>query len=89
MTHGMKDLDGDVPPRQVGIGMMVAAVDVLPGEAITIMIRAFTLLLLLVCSGNATELLRDKHTDTTYIFKSESKDVAARISQREAVLKAD
>ncbi|MBV9642653.1 MAG: hypothetical protein JO334_03685 [Verrucomicrobia bacterium] len=54
-----------------------------------IVIRAFTLLLLLICCGNATELLRDKHTDTTYIFKSESKDGAPRISQREAVLKAD
>ena len=34
-------------------------------------------------------LLRDKHTDTTCIFKSDNKDVAARISQREAILKAD
>ena len=64
-------------------------VDVLPGEAIPIVIRAFTLVLLLTCSGNATELLRDKHTDTTYIFKSDGKEVAARISRKDAILKAD
>ena len=34
------------------------------------MVRALPLLLLLICSGNATELLRDKHPDTTYVFKS-------------------
>ena len=89
MTHAMKDLDGDVPPTAVGVGMVVVASDALPGEAIIVVIRAFTLLILLICCGSATELLRDKHTDTTYIFKSDSKDVEARISQREVVLKAD
>src|SRR5260370_37417801 len=34
-------------------------------------------------------MLRDKHTDTTYIFKSDAKDVSARISQKDAVLSAD
>jgi hypothetical protein len=62
---------------------------VLHREAIMIVIRTLPLLLLLICSGNAAELLRDEHTDTTYIFKSDAKDVAARISQKDAILKAD
>jgi hypothetical protein len=67
-------------------------VDIVRGEASTIwilMVRALPLQLLLMCCGNATELLRDKHTDTTYIFKSDAKDVSARISQKDAVLRAD
>jgi hypothetical protein len=67
-------------------------VDIVRGEAITIwilMVRALPLLLLLICCGNAIELLRDKHTDTTYIFQSDAKDVSARISQKDAVLRAD
>jgi hypothetical protein len=59
------------------------------GEAIIIVVRALPLLLLLICSGNATELLRDKHPDTTYVFKSDAKDVATKISQKDAILKAD
>ena len=65
---------------------------VIRGEAIIIwnlMVRALPLLLLLICSGNATELLRDIHTDTTYIFNSDANDVRARISQNDAVLIAD
>jgi hypothetical protein len=82
MTRGMKDLDGEVPSTAAGV-------DVLTGDPITIVIRAITVLLLLIGCGNATELLRDKHTETTYTFKSDSKDIAPRISQREAILKAD
>ncbi len=50
---------------------------------------ALPLLFFLISSSNAAELLRDKHTDTTYIFKSEAKDIAVRINQQEAVLRAD
>jgi hypothetical protein len=46
-------------------------------------------LLLLICSGNAAELLRDIHTDTEYIFKSDAKDVPVRISRKDALLRAD
>ena len=53
------------------------------------MIRTLPLLLLLICSGKATELLRDKHTDTTYIFKSDATDVVTRISRKDAILEAD
>jgi len=61
-------------------------------EAIIIwilLVRGSSLLFLLLCSGNATELLRDRHTDTTYIFKSEAKDVSTRIRQKDAELRAD
>jgi hypothetical protein len=54
-----------------------------------LMVRGLSLLFLLLCSGNATELLRDRHTDTTYIFKSEAKDVSTRIRQKDAELRAD
>ena len=47
------------------------------------------LLFVLISSGDAAELLRDKHTDTTYIFKSDAKDISVRINQQEAVLRAD
>jgi hypothetical protein len=53
------------------------------------MVRALPLLLLLICSGKATELLRDRHTDTTYIFKSDVKHVSVSIGQKDAVLRAD
>lgn len=66
MTPGMKDLDGKVPLRAAGV-------DVLTGDPITIVIRAITVLLLLIGCGNATELLRDKHTKTTYIFNQIAK----------------
>jgi hypothetical protein len=61
-------------------------------EAITIWnitVWILSLLLLLICSGNAAELLRDIHTDTEYIFKSDAKDVAVRISREDALLRAD
>src|SRR5229473_3268469 len=72
--------------------LSACGVDIIRREAITIwilMVRAFPLLFLLICSGNATELLRDKHTDTTYIFKSDAKDVSAGINQKDAVLRVD
>lgn len=67
-------------------------VDIVRGETMMIwklVRRALTLLILLICSSNATELLRDKHTDTTYTFESDAKDVATRISQQNAMLIAD
>ncbi len=51
--------------------------------------RIPSLLLLLLCSGNAAELLRDIHTDTAYIFDSDAKDVAVRIGREDALLRAD
>ena len=57
-------------------------------EAITIWnitIRILSLLLLLICSGNTAELLRDIHTYTEYIFKSDAKEVPVRISQEDAI----
>jgi len=52
-------------------------------------VRIPSLLLLLLCSGNAAELLRDIHTDTAYIFESDAKDVAVRIGREDALLRAD
>jgi hypothetical protein len=52
-------------------------------------VRISSLLLLLICSGDAAELLRDIHTDTAYIFESDAKDVALRISREDALLRAD
>jgi hypothetical protein len=52
-------------------------------------VRIPSLLLLLLCSGNAAELLRDIHTDTAYIFDSDAKDVAVRIGREDALLRAD
>jgi hypothetical protein len=54
-----------------------------------LMVRSLSLLFLLLCSGNSTELLRDRHIDTTYIFKSEAKDRSTRISQKDPQLGAD
>ena len=51
--------------------------------------RIPSLLLLLICSGDAAELLRDIHTDTAYIFESDAKGVAERISREDALLRAD
>jgi len=51
--------------------------------------RTLPLLILLICSGNATELLRDKHTDTTYVFETDAKDVVTRINRKDAILEAD
>jgi hypothetical protein len=48
-----------------------------------------SLLLLLICSGDAAELLRDLHTDMAYIFESDAKSVAERISREDVLLRAD
>ena len=53
------------------------------------MFRVFLVLLLLISSTSATELLRDIHIDTTYVFESDADDVPGRIDQKEAVLRAD
>ena len=88
MTHGMKDPgEGRSGNRASPIqGRFV--VGVVP-EVIILVIRSLLLQLCLICSGNAAELLRDKHADTTYIFKSDAKNVTAKISRKEAILKAD
>jgi hypothetical protein len=64
-------------------------VDFVRGEAIIIVMRTLPLLILLICSGNATELLRDNHTDTTYVFETDAKDVVTRINRKDAILEAD
>jgi hypothetical protein len=93
ITNGMEDIGRSAPLAVLGACGFACGVDgVIRGEAIIIwnlMVRALPLLLLLICSGNATELLRDIHTDTTYIFNSDANDVRARISQNDAVLIAD
>ena len=106
ITNAMEDIGRSAPLAVSGECGFVCGVDgVIRGEAIIIwnlMVRALSLLLLLICSGktivptdtitacgNATELLRDIHTDTTYIFNSDANDVRARISQNDAVLIAD
>jgi|SRR5580704_3768475 hypothetical protein len=54
-----------------------------------LMARALPLLLVLTTFGDTTELLRDVHTDTTYTFSTEAKDVAAKISVKDAIWRAD
>jgi hypothetical protein len=89
----MEDIGRSAPLAILGACGIVCGVDgVIRGEAIIIwnfMVRALPLLLLLICSGNPTELFRDLHTDTTCIFNSDANDVRARISQNDAVLIAD
>jgi hypothetical protein len=53
------------------------------------MFRVFLVLLLLISSTSATELLRDIHIDTTYVFESDAGDVPRRIDQKDAVLRAE
>jgi hypothetical protein len=93
ITNGMEDIGRSAPLAVLGACGFACGVDgVIRGEAIIIwnlMVRALPLLLFLICSGNATGLLRDIHTDTTYIFNSDANDARARISQNDAVLIAD
>jgi hypothetical protein len=93
ITNGTEDIGRSAPLVVLGACGFVCGVDgVIRGEAIIIwnlMVRALALLLLLICSGNATELLRDFHTDTTYVFNSDANDVRARISQNDGVRIAD
>jgi hypothetical protein len=52
-------------------------------------VRLPSLLLLIICSGDAAELIKDIHTDTAYIFESDAKNVAERISREDVLLRAD
>jgi hypothetical protein len=90
ITKGTEDIGRSARLTELGACGVVDGV--IRGEAIIIwnlMVRALPLLLLLICSGNATELLRDIHTDTTSNFNSDANDVRARISQNDAALIAD
>jgi hypothetical protein len=92
MTRRTKDAGPGWLPRDICDFSSVRCPSKTFKEAIiiwNITVRILSLLLLLICSGNAAELLRDIHTDTEYIFKSDAKDVPVRISREDALLRAD